>query len=266
MQLAQHTSDYQLVQQAKNGSEKAFTQLFNTYYQTVLGYLAKHFRAKVPYEELEDIAIKTLEKWFIEIKSGTDNYNYNEPMFGLLCFRGRHDAIKFVQRLSWRKEHPEDIGLIYFKQYAYNDGLIDEQGDADENYYELKYQLYTHMEYLRQIDATALMLYLDGKSHSQMAKILAIQPKAVNHRITRAKVRLKNLVEGKGSDSKKGKKQMLYLKNRLKHRDLFQNIEILELYYRENYRATEIAKMKNITEDQVRWKIRNDMNRLQAVA
>jgi len=180
--------DHILVEQAKQGSQKAYTKLFNSYYSYVLNLI--NIMVGNP-TEAEDIAMQVFAKAFEKLESFNDSYNFSTWLYRIAV----NTSIDYLRKKNHRPIFTDTI-IHEIEQYV--NKLPDLNASAEdiliteERYNRFK-QLTSKMNpiFKRIIE----LRFEQGKSYEEIAEELGVRIGTVGAQIHRARNALYKLMK-----------------------------------------------------------------------
>lgn len=165
-------TDKLLFSQVKEGNEKAFEQLFKTYYANLVNYAFLILKEKAGAEEaVQDMFFKIWEnRESIEIKSSFKSY----------CFRAVHNqCLNVVKHVNIREE---------YKQFNESERQYDEQNQEDRSgEFELERKIAEAIESMPEVRKKVFKLSrVDGLKYREIAEQLGISVKTVEIHMSKA--------------------------------------------------------------------------------
>lgn len=162
-----------LVQQAKNGDQKAFSTLLNSFWKEVYHF---QFNKCKNEDESEDITIKTFARAFDKIKSFDDKYQFKSWLFTISNnIYIDHLRKKKTETISLSKNSHE-IHKIVDEEPSPADQLIQEQNLAQLKAYirQLKphYQEVINLRYFQEFSYKEIAESLDEPMNNIKVKLL----------------------------------------------------------------------------------------------
>jgi len=254
-----YKNDIPVIKKAKENDREAFTWLFDKYFNIVLLHLYGRFN-KVRREILQDIAIETIEYWFLNIKKlkldemGLGSFLCNiadQSVFKILRHKSR--PVPFSDIEDNGDEDTKFIDyLIYKKEFS---GY---ENDLAKTTFVLKKKADQFIGELTSIQYNVLTEYLNGSSIKRTAVVAGIKENNVKDTLYKAFKRLRYLIfEEKNSYFNQCKKKY----NKSKGKVEFKNPEILKMFYEDNLNCRTISEVLGLDYYIVRNRLKRDRKR-----
>lgn len=171
-----------LIEQARNGSERAFNQLYNTYRKNIWWTAYKIVKNT---DVADDITSTVFTKAYLKFDTYTSHISYEMWLKTITI----NTAIDYIRRN--KKEHLNS----YIDDEDSNIQLSGLDNSPEENFID-KQNLEVVQECisrLRKLHRELIRLKLEGKSYQQIAQELALPESKVKGHLNRARRRLKQL-------------------------------------------------------------------------
>lgn len=172
-----------LVEQAREGSEKAFNTLYNNYYKTVW-YTANNIVRNT--DAADDITSMVFTKVYLKLKSYTSHISF-EMWLKTITINTAIDYVRQNKKEQLNNYIDDEESKIQLdgSEYSPEDSMIFQQNiNIVMECIPLLRKKYRDLIYAR----------LDGKSYQQISQELAIPEATVKTRLNKARQRLKELI------------------------------------------------------------------------
>lgn len=237
----------------------SFTYLFDKYFNIVLAHLKINFR-NVRIEILEDVAIETIEDWFLNI----DNKDYEVNLLGYnLCLNAKGTVFKIL-RPKFKvipasdltlDEHVQKNSFIDIITYTTFSG-VKGQDQAKINFL-FKKKADQFIGELGDKDYNLITGFLDGLNTKQRAEKAGIHVRNLTTATQFALKHLKELIfDNRNTIFEKQRKQ--YLKTNIK----FKHPEVMQKYYVEKLSISEISEAINVSYNIVKGWLKRDRDKM----
>lgn len=171
--MSESTDINSIIDQARNGDQKAFNFLLNTYWKDVYRFQLKKCKNE---DETEDITIKTFARAFDKIDSYNKDYQFKTWLFSISTnIHIDHLRKKKAETVSFNKNHQE-LHKIIDEDPSPADQLIQEQNLAQLKAFikQLKphYQEVINLRFFQELSYKEIAAKLDEPMNNIKVKLL----------------------------------------------------------------------------------------------
>jgi len=190
--ISEHQNIDQLIEDAKKGSQTAFTALLDIYWSEVYYFILKRTENE---SDTEDITIETFAKAFDKIDSYNNKFSFNTWLITIaknvhIDLIRRRKSSEFINNLGENEE-------FLFNNIPDDEDSLEDQLIFEQNLATLKHcikQLKPHYQQIIQLR------YFQERSYNEIAEIINEPLNNVKIKILRAKKLLTELIQKKESN------------------------------------------------------------------
>lgn len=190
--ISEHQNIDQLIEDAKKGSQTAFTALLDIYWSEVYYFILKRTENE---SDTEDITIETFAKAFDKIDSYNNKFAFNTWLITIaknvhIDLIRRRKSSEFINNLGENEE-------FLFNNIPDDEDSLEDQLIFEQNLATLKHcikQLKPHYQQIIQLR------YFQERSYNEIAEIINEPLNNVKIKILRAKKLLTELIQNKKSN------------------------------------------------------------------
>lgn len=190
--ISEHQNIDQLIEDAKKGSQTAFTALLDIYWSEVYYFILKRTENE---SDTEDITIETFAKAFDKIDSYNNKFSFNTWLITIaknvhIDLIRRRKSSEFINNLGENEE-------FLFNNIPDDEDSLEDQLIFEQNLATLKHcikQLKPHYQQIIQLR------YFQERSYNEIAEIINEPLNNVKIKILRAKKLLTELIQNKKSN------------------------------------------------------------------
>lgn len=190
--ISEHQNIDQLIEDAKKGSQTAFTALLDIYWSEVYYFILKRTENE---SDTEDITIETFAKAFDKIDSYNNKFAFNTWLITIaknvhIDLIRRRKSSEFINNLGENEE-------FLFNNIPDDEDSLEDQLIFEQNLATLKHcikQLKPHYQQIIQLR------YFQERSYNEIAEIINEPLNNVKIKILRAKKLLTELIQKKGNN------------------------------------------------------------------
>lgn len=190
--ISEHQNIDQLIEDAKKGSQTAFTALLDIYWSEIYYFILKRTENE---SDTEDITIETFAKAFDKIDSYNNKFAFNTWLITIaknvhIDLIRRRKSSEFINNLGENEE-------FLFNNIPDDEDSLEDQLIFEQNLATLKHcikQLKPHYQQIIQLR------YFQERSYNEIAEIINEPLNNVKIKILRAKKLLTELIQKKGNN------------------------------------------------------------------
>ena len=176
MSAIKNMTEKELVNQIIKGDKKAIRRFYQTYQKRLLNYILTKVKRRKDAEEI-------LQDTFVSAFDSLPVFHFNSSLYTWLCAIARHEVADFYRR--------QKIKTIVFSRLPFLKKIVDRAlgPELALQEKEVKEKIYRTFKNLSEGYAQILRLkYIEGKTYAQIAQMLGKTVKAVESKLSRARL------------------------------------------------------------------------------